>query len=119
MSSRLTIKLELTHMVWATTAKNALDTIRSYCPFLNSGELAGAITERALNLDAAYKSGESAQNIDAMLLDLKQLATGLTLNDAVGMGFIVSYEETLSNAPFFRAAISVDLLPDGVLSNEK
>ncbi|MGR6863204.1 hypothetical protein ACU5EH_24375 [Aliivibrio salmonicida] len=38
-SLRFNVKLALTDMIWTAEPRNALKVIRSYCPFLNSGEL--------------------------------------------------------------------------------
>ncbi|MCF9489598.1 hypothetical protein J8B38_22680 [Vibrio parahaemolyticus] len=110
MKNELTIKLELTDMIWTAEPRNVLRVVRAYCPFLNSGELAAEITEKALMIDQAYKNAAPANELDAQMLSLKQRATGLTVTDARGMGFIPEYRETLDELPYFRAAIGVDLL---------
>ncbi|EGQ7800854.1 hypothetical protein I6Z03_004627 [Vibrio parahaemolyticus] len=110
MKNHLTLKLELTDMIWAAEPRNVLRVVRAYCPFINTGELASDLTEKALMIDQAYKNGAPANELDAQMLSLKQRATGLTVTDARGMGFIPDYQETLKELPYFRAAVGVDVL---------
>ncbi|EOW9411415.1 hypothetical protein ACOCGD_003436 [Vibrio cholerae] len=110
MKSYLTIKLELNDMLWSAEPRNVLKVVRAYCPFINSGELASSITEQALQIDQAYHNGASARELDSKMVSLKQRATGLTVTDARGMGFIPDYQETLKEVHVFRSAIGVDVL---------
>lgn len=112
MKMQVTIKLELTDMIWTAEPRSALAVIRKYCPFINSGELASKLTEQALLIDQLYKDGASAIELDKKMLALKQLATGLNVTAAKGMGFIPEYQETLEQLPYFRSVIGVDLLID-------
>lgn len=111
-------KLALTDMIWTAEPRNALKVIRAYCPFINSGELAADITEQALKIDDAYRDNESAQELDKMMLALKQKATGINIADARMMGLIPNYQDTLDNLPFCRNALSVDLLIEEGFSYE-
>ncbi|EHI9242841.1 hypothetical protein J9100_004161 [Vibrio vulnificus] len=111
-------KLALTDMIWTAEPRNALKVIRAYCPFINSGELAADITEQALKIDEAYRDNESAQELDKMMLALKQKATGINIADARMMGLIPNYQDTLDNLPFCRNAIGVDLLTEEGFSYE-
>ncbi|MGR6862694.1 hypothetical protein ACU5EH_25015 [Aliivibrio salmonicida] len=109
-SLRFNVKLALTDMIWTAEPRNALKVIRSYCPFLNSGELAAEITELALKIDIAYQANQPVKELDKMMLTLKQKATGINIKDARMMGLIPNYQNTLDKLPYCRSAIGVDLL---------
>lgn len=117
-SLRFNAKLALTDMIWTAEPRNALKVIRSYCPFLNSGELAAEITESALKIDAAYQANQSAKELDKMMLALKQKATGINIADARMMGLIPNYQDTLDKLPYCRNALGVDLLIEEGFSYE-
>lgn len=112
MSTHLSIKLELNDMIWTSEPRNVLSVVREYCPFINSGELASELTEKALMINQAYKNGAPANELDAQMVLLKQRATGLTVTDAKAMHFIPNYSETLGQLPYHRAAVGIDLLTD-------
>lgn len=105
------IWIELRFMVWQADLSNIRDVIKSYCPFINDGEVASKITEIALDINERYLNGEAAKILMPELLKLKELATGMPLDDAKEMEIIPDYTETLDSLFSFRNAIGVDPLP--------
>lgn len=105
-----TIRMSLTDMIWASEPRTVLECVRAYCPFFSSGAMAAEITEKAIAINTAYNNNVSAKEIDLLMLELKQKATGVNLEDARMMGFVPNYTETLNELPYHRGTFNVDLL---------
>ncbi|PWI33068.1 hypothetical protein DI392_12225 [Vibrio albus] len=119
MKTKLDIKLSLNLMLWQAEPRNILETVRAYCPFISGGEVANRITELAVDINNMYQSNGSAKELDTKMLELKQLATGVSIEDAKMFGFIQDYSETLSLMPYFRGQILVDTLPEEELTSNE
>ncbi|MGB0899411.1 MAG: hypothetical protein ACPGSN_09160, partial [Psychrobium sp.] len=48
---------------------------------------------------------------ERLIADIKQLATGLIIDDAKEMGFIPDYTDTLNFQSSYKGKIAVDLVP--------
>ena len=112
MKTQLDIKLSLSLMIWQSEPRDALGIVRSYCPFINNSEIASQVTEMAIDIDNAYQNGVSALELDKKMLILKQVATGVGLEDAKLFGLVSDHSETLALMPYFRNRIAVDILPN-------
>ena len=112
MKTQLDIDLILGLMIWRSEPRNALDIVRSYCPFINNSEIASQITEMAIDIDNAYQHGASALELDPKMLLLKQVATGIELEEAMLFGLVPDYSETLALIPHFRNRTKVETLPN-------
>lgn len=112
MKTQLDIDLSLGLMIWQAEPRNALDIVRSYCPFINNSEIASQITEIAIDIDKSYQHGASALELDKKILILKQVATGINLEEAMLFGLVPDHSETLALLPYFRNSTKVESLPN-------